>query len=345
MRARTGGPFYFPAIMTCILTILITASAYPSRAVSEPEKQPRQIAAKVNGNAIYVDQLDSLIEKEIKTFKKYGARTIPPHMMDRLRKKALNKAIEQELLRQESEKVTVPDLDRKVDEKLKELKGKYPSDEHFRERMSANSRTEGDLRESLAKTIYIDEYMKQKGLTNIEIPEEDIRAYYESNPRAFQREEMVKVSHILILVEKDAGKDKKARALDKAEKIRDEIIKGKDFGESAKEHSQDGYALQGGDMGYIKRGFMPPEFDKAAFALEKGHVSEVVETRHGYHIIKLADKKPAGKVPYTEMRNFIEKYLRERIEKDKFEAHMAELKKNAKIEFLLKEVGQSKNSS
>ena len=211
--------------------------------------------------------------------------------------------------------------------------------------MSANSRTEGDLRESLAKTIYIDEYMKQKGLTNIEIPEEDIRAYYESNPRAFQREEMVKASHILILVEKDAGKDEKARALDKAEKIRSEIIKGKDFAESAKEHSQDGYALQGGDMGYIKRGFMPPEFDKAAFALEKGHVSEVVETRHGYHIIKLVDKKPAGKVPYTEIRNFIEKYLRERVEKEKFETHMAELKKNAKIEVLLKETEESKNSS
>ena len=90
-------------------------------------------------------------------------------------------------------------------------------------------------------------------------------------------------------------------------------------------------------MEYIKRGYMPEEFDKVAFAIEKNAVSEVVETRFGYHIIKVFDKIPAGKIPYDEVRNFIMKFLQEGESKKKLAAHIVVLRSRASIELLLAE--------
>ena len=90
-------------------------------------------------------------------------------------------------------------------------------------------------------------------------------------------------------------------------------------------------------MGYIKRGYMPAPFDEAASALEENAVSEVVETKFGYHVIKLLDKKPAGVVPYEEVKGFITKYLQQEESKKKLADHVEELRKQAKIEILLPE--------
>ena len=81
---------------------------------------------------------------------------------------------------------------------------------------------------------------------------------------------------------------------------------------------------------------MPAEFDKVAFALEKDAVSEVVETKFGFHIIKVSEKTPARVVPYEQMRDFLKKYLQEEESKKKLASHIAELKKKSKIEILLK---------
>ncbi len=80
---------------------------------------------------------------------------------------------------------------------------------------------------------------------------------------------------------------------------------------------------------------MPPEFDEAAFALEKNMISDLVQTKFGFHIIKVVDKKPAGITPYDEVRDFISKFLQEGITQKKFPLHIKELKKKAEIEILL----------
>ena len=154
--------------------------------------------------------------------------------------------------------------------------------------------------------------------------------------RVFPVRATVKVSHILIAVDAQAGAEAKEQARQKAEQVRKEILEGKDFAEMAKKHSTCWSAPNGGDLGIRKQGDMPAEFDKVAFALEKGAVSEVVETRFGFHIIKAFENTPARVVPYEQMRDFLKKYLQEEESKKKLAEHIAELKKKSKIEILLK---------
>ena len=123
------------------------------------------------------------------------------------------------------------------------------------------------------------------------------RAAYKAKPERFKSEEQVRARHILV-----AGTDAESKA--KAEKILADLKAGGDFASLAKEHSADkSNADQGGDLGFFARGKMVPEFETAAFTLAKaGDVSGVVETKFGFHIIQLQEKKSAGVRPYDEVR-------------------------------------------
>ena len=195
--------------------------------------------------------------------------------------------------------------------------------------------TEIELKKSLKDKVYLDEYLELKKISDPEVPEEEIRKFYDKDPGAFRRKAAIKVSHILIKAGEDVGVEEKKKARERADQVRQKIMAGKDFAEMAQEYSEDGKAPVGGDLGYIRKGYMPSEFDAVAFALEKGKVSDLVETKHGYHIIKVYDKIDEGITPYEEIRDFIGKYLQERVSKQKLASHIEGLREKASIEILL----------
>jgi parvulin-like peptidyl-prolyl isomerase len=134
-----------------------------------------------------------------------------------------------------------------------------------------------------------------------------------------------------VLVAEDADPEKKAEARKKIDKAREELVAGKPFAEVTREYSEDNIASAGGDLGYIKKGYMPPEFDKVAFALEKNKLSEVVETKFGYHLVEVLDQKPAGIPPYEEVKDFIAKFLKMEASKKKRQSVIQALRAEAKV--------------
>ena len=293
------------------------------------------MVATINGSPIYEDQLDPGVKESLKKYKKYGMRKETPALINRLQKKTLVKVVDNELLYQESKKLTIKNVDQKVDEKLKKMKRKYQTDERFEGHLKKNNQTMEGLKSSIREGIYIEAYLKQEGITDPDIPEEKIRDFYEGNPESYYRKESIKVSHILIKLDENPGPEEKEKAFKKAEEIRKEILAGADFAEMAKKHSECNSASGGGSLRYINRGYMPAEFEKVAFTLEKDTVSEVVETKYGYHIILVSDKIAEGITPYDEVRDFIKKFLQEDESKKVLEAHLVKLREKAKIEVFL----------
>jgi peptidyl-prolyl cis-trans isomerase C len=330
---------YSLVMVTSIFAIICFLSFpnYIMAAKRNAETGEKKIVARVNGQPIYEDALKHFIKKDLRKFKKFSMKRDTAELEKRLQRKALDKVIVQELINQESRKIEIKDIDEKIKGKIEELKKKYKSDEEFENFLKTKGRTEKDIKESITNKVRQEEYLERVGIRNPEVPEDEIKKYYEKTKEGFKRKEMVNVSHILIMVKEDAPSEEKEQARAKAERIRQEILEGKDFAKMANKYSEDANAPRGGDLGYIERKYMPPEFDRVAFALKKDTISEVVKTKHGFHIIKVMDRKPAGIVPYEEIRDFIMKYLQEQLTKERLSSHVRELESKAKIEVFLKE--------
>ena len=90
-------------------------------------------------------------------------------------------------------------------------------------------------------------------------------------------------------------------------------------------------AKQGGDLNYFGRGRMTPEFEKVAFNLKVGEVSDIVKTQFGYHIIKLEDKKEASTKEFYEVSDDIKKKLLSGKQREEYQKWLSKIKKKAKI--------------
>lgn len=123
------------------------------------------------------------------------------------------------------------------------------------------------------------------------------RNTYVASPDRFKSAEQVQVRHILV-----NGTD--AAAKQKAEDLLKQLQSGADFAALAKASSADpGSAARGGDLGFFERGRMVPEFEAAAFALQKnGDISPLVQTQYGFHLLKLEGRRPAGLRSFEEVR-------------------------------------------
>ena len=147
---------------------------------------------------------------------------------------------------------------------------------------------------------------------HIQIAPKELEDYYQNNREKYTQPKRVKVRHILFKAEAtDAEASAKARK--KAESIREEAAKGKDFAQLAKQYSEDpGTKDHGGDLDYVARGQLVPEFEQTAFSLKVGEISNVIQTPYGFHILKVDDIQEAKVEPLEKVKGQITTFLRTR---------------------------------
>jgi parvulin-like peptidyl-prolyl isomerase len=134
--------------------------------------------------------------------------------------------------------------------------------------------------------------------------EEQAKKYFDENPAKFERPEMVRAAHVLLMTSdpatrKDLTDEQKAAKKKLIESILKRARAGEDFGKLAKEYSEDPGSKDKGGEYTFPRGQMMPEFESAAFSLNTNQVSDIITTPYGYHIIKLYEKIPAKTTTYA----------------------------------------------
>jgi peptidyl-prolyl cis-trans isomerase D len=139
-----------------------------------------------------------------------------------------------------------------------------------------------------------------------QITDDQARQYYQAHLKDYQVPDEVHVRHILISVPQGADAKADAAAKSKAEDVLKQLRAGGDFAQLAKKYSDDpGSKDQGGDLGMQAHGVFVPAFDKAAFALKPGEISDLVKTQFGYHILQGVEKQTAHTKPFDEARGSI----------------------------------------
>jgi len=140
---------------------------------------------------------------------------------------------------------------------------------------------------------------------NLEISDDQLKAQYQKNIQDYQVPNRVHVEHILLMTvgKTDAEVDEIKK---KAQDILNQAKKGANFEDLAKKYSEDpGTKDKGGDLGWIIQGQTVAEFEKAAFSLPKGSISDLVKTQYGFHILKIIDKESAHTKPFDEVKDSI----------------------------------------
>jgi len=313
----------FAAILICFF-IALTATA-------EDKKPGDSMAAEINGVAITKEQFDKELNIHLDRVSRQGQQ-IAGDQLVALKQDVLEGLIERELLFQASQKAGIQVKDQTIDEQLAAIKKRFPNEAEFNTALSKMSLTEDEVKLQIARGLAIRELIEQQVTSKIVITDVETKAYYDANPQMFKQPEQVKASHILIKVDAAAAEPQKAEARKKIEMVQQKIKDGADFAELAKEYSEGPSNTRGGDLGYFSHGQMVKPFEDAAFAMQTNEVSDIVETRFGYHIIKVYDKKPEQTLAYADVKD----KLNQRMKQEKIEVeanqYIDQLKKDSKIE-------------
>jgi peptidyl-prolyl cis-trans isomerase SurA len=175
--------------------------------------------------------------------------------------------------------------------------------------------------------------IQQKVRSRVKVTEQDVRAEYEKYVRLQQDDPEVHARHIVVPLDANATPEQVEGAHQKALAMAEEARRpGVDFAALAKEKSQGISAPEGGDLGYFKRGVMVPEFERVAFKLKPGEVSDPIRTEKGWHVIKVEEFRAATVKSYEQMKDTLREQLsRNQLDKAT-QAYVQELRQAAVVD-------------
>jgi peptidylprolyl isomerase/peptidyl-prolyl cis-trans isomerase C len=196
-----------------------------------------------------------------------------------------------------------------LDARLEEVRRRYPSDEDYRADLARLHMSESDLSEAVLRDLRVEAVLERVSAATPAASLVDAEIYYRLNPAAFERPEMRRLRHILVTFN-DGTEKAQARAL--LEGLRKRLSSADEFAAAALAHSHCPTALQGGEMGGVKRGQLFAELEPAAFALATDEVSAVLESSVGWHLLRCDEILPGQTLAFAEVSQRILEALTEK---------------------------------
>lgn len=273
-----------------LFPIILISLYFPINSFAQQEGD--RILAVV-GNEII---LESDLQYQLSLYARQNKLTqIPPALAQEIFNSLITDKIILAKAQQDSIEVSDEEVTKELDNRIKSLIEQVGSQSRLEEIYAMSIvKIRMLLKEDLKKRMMTERLKRQKFGSGVKSTDREVREFYktyrDSLPRATEEFE---IAHIYI--ERKVSDAEKNWAKDKAKQILDSVKKGVDFSELAKRNSDDSLsAIQGGNLGYVKKGSFVKPFEEAALVLLPGEVSDLVETQFGYHIIKLIDKKGDG---------------------------------------------------
>lgn len=313
-------PILLVMVVVFIVSIFYGLGQY--RSSGSRSQQAGNIIAQVNGVGINYQQWHNVFMNFVSQYDSQTLSGISDELLASIKNSITEQLINSTLLYQyaEKEKIDIPAS--RINDEIEQIKSSFGSEQDFNNALRRNNLTLNQLKESLKNQYMVDQAIHNE-YAQITISDEEIAQYYEEYESFFFQPEKRKISHILV-------EDKEEAEL-LLNQLNDGII---DFETTAKEKSICPSAEKNGDLGYISRGQMVPEFEEASFSLEAGNLSDIVKTEFGYHIIKCYDTQEEKQLSLEEAGDNIKSILTSQKQNERIDELIAQLREDADIVIL-----------
>ncbi len=311
------------------ILLLVFVLALQSLALCQTTGAVNKILAVVNDDVVTEADLDEALLSSIDDLKKEYSGDELKAKTEEVRKDLLNQMIENKLILQEAKKDNITAADAEVEQRLKEVKSRFPSEEVFYGELEKSGVSTEILKKRYRENIIMTKLVDSQVRGKVVVTPTEIENYYKIHAEELKAPESVHLRGIILRIDQDSTEDAVKQKADDMVKLAKE---GRDFGELAKAYSTGAKAKEGGDFGTVERGQMREDFEKVIFALKPGEVSEPVKTDTGYYIFKVDEKKDSYVRPLPEARSDIENIIfREKAQK-RYQDWIAKLKRDAFIQ-------------
>lgn len=304
--------------LVALTVVLVLAATGLAIAVTVGMRRGTAVAATVNGEVIYASALSGevtaiALQYGIDVKSKEGEK-----QRGEITRVVLDQMIEQRLILQKARQVNALATDAQIDAQLAEIKRNFPSEADFQGALAQRGLTVNALRDRLRTNLTVQNLVGK--VTSVSVTDAEVEQYFRQHRREYDQPEQVRASHILL--ESDA----------EARFVLARLRRGDKFEDLARQYSKDpGSKEQSGDLGFVGRGQLVGEFEKAAFTLRPGQVSGIVKTQFGYHLIKVTGRKDPQPANLAQVRDQIRAQLLSKKREAAFQAWLKRIKAQAKI--------------
>lgn len=248
-----------------------------------------------------------------------------------VRRSVVQRMVEEELLFQKSRQLGIVISAEEIDTEVAAARARFKDEDAFIQELARLYMDETQYRRKLHRQRAVDQVIEKLVMSSIAISKEDIRRFYDANPKRYQIPEKIRISHILIRHTPGENPEDQTPARLKIEMLKDRLNQGEDFALLARQYTEEPRREQDGDLGYIQRGQLLPELEAVAFELDLGAISPIVSTPHGFHLIRVTDHTPEKTIAYEDARPDIKRTLLQVKRETAVRALIDTLRQNADI--------------
>jgi peptidyl-prolyl cis-trans isomerase C len=304
------------------------AAGVPTAAVAK-QPDPDDIAISVEGKILKKSEIEKAVKEKLNSFKgkdKPSADEIK-EMRASIKKQMVDGFALRTLMANEAERRKIKATDKEIKTAIDEIKASLPPGRTVDAFLKENKIS----REHIILGIKVKKMVQQDLGNKAKPTEEEIRKFYDEHQDQVVKPENVHVRHILIIFA-DSDDDKaKAEKKARIEFLRDKLVHGADFAETARANSDCPSKDAGGDLGVISKGQTVKAFEDAAFSQEINAIGPVVTTEFGYHIIQVLEHNLAKSYPLEEVKGKISDFMEQKKKEEAFAALANKLREKAKI--------------
>lgn len=280
--------------------------------------------------SISQDEIDTQVDRTISQYEAQG-QTVSDEQRAQLTENVRTQLIERKILFKAAQNAGTSLEEGIMDSEMERVRSQFPDEESFSQVLEQQGYTVESFQAEMEEFLLIQQFLEEEVTSKIKVKDKEMETFYEENPQFFERPESITASHILVQLSEDAGEEERDEARQKIDEVAEKIASGEDFAALAEEYSEGPSASKGGSLGSFSRGDMVPPFEEAAFALEEGEVSDIVQTQFGYHIIKVSEKSEAGTAPFEEVKESISNYLAQEQEQEAITSYIETLKEEYEV--------------